>query len=91
VFRFLSTAESTAAAPDTLFDFAQGQDRISFSEMYDAFTFDGPGTLPAAGHISYDYTGFTTRVFADIDGDHSHDLMLQIVGHVALTAADFIL
>lgn len=101
LFVFLDADESLAGKSnrDVITDFGTGKDKIDLSGI-DAIDggddnrfsfikkahFDGdPGSL------RYETSGKFTLVQADIDGDGSVDLEIQLAGKHALTARDFIL
>lgn len=104
-FKFIATSDSAVSAPDLITDFsgktggrAQG-DKIDLSAIdantntaaNDAFSlvnkFSGQ-----AGQVfsSYDKQSGITSIYLDVDGDRSADMVIQLLGHVNLTAADFV-
>lgn len=95
-FVFLSSADSTALAADSITDFVAGEDRIDLSAIdairggaNNAFTWIDGAAFSAAGQLRYDAT--TGVVQADTNGDLIADLQINLVSTPLLTAADFLL
>lgn len=98
-FRFLVTADSTAANRDTVQDFSIGVDDIDLSAIdadattagNQAFIFRGTGAFTAAGQVRLAVAAGDTVVQADTNGDGTADLSILIDNATGLTAGDFIL
>jgi len=95
-FVFLSSADSTALAADSITDFVAGADRIDLAAIdairggaNNAFTWIADAAFSAAGQLRYDAT--TGVVQADTNGDLIADLQINLVSTPLLTAADFLL
>lgn len=107
LYRYSATSESTRSAPDEIFGFAPGEDRIDLNKVdakastpdNEAFAFIGAAAFSAAGpggpgEVRVQYvSGDLWSVEADVNGDGLADLSIQVhvAGPVPLTAADFIL
>lgn len=104
-FWFFRTADSTAAAPDMLWDFdAAGGDRIAFGAFDANSALAGPqkfqfvGALAggaetlAAGQMGthYDAALDATFLYGNTGGDARPEFMVQLAGHVTLTAGSFL-
>lgn len=91
---------------DYIYGFAQGEDTLHFGQMdanekhtsNQAFSFIGDAEFTGkAGELRFEQSTFSdgvsaiTLVSGDTDGDGAADFEVQIWGHFALTAADFIL
>ena len=99
-FRYRLTGESTAAARDTITDFANGQDTIDLSAIdadtgaagNQAFAFIGKaGFSGTAGELRYGTAGGNATLIGDTDGDGSADLVIALDGIISLSAGDFVL
>jgi len=95
-FVFLSAADSTALAADSITDFVAGEDRIDLSAIdairggaNNAFSWIDGAAFSAAGQLRYDAA--TGVVQADTNGDLIADLQINLVSTPLLTAADFLL
>lgn len=95
-FVFLSVADSTALAADSLTDFASGVDRIDLSSIdavqggtNNAFTWIDDAAFTAAGQVRYDAATGTMQ--ANINADLAADFQINLTGLPVLTATDFIL
>ncbi len=105
VFDFDLISESgRGARRDVITDFGRGLDRIDLSSIdadtgrfgNQAFFFDGEQALSGeAGQLVFSRHGVGSRaatiISADVNGDGVADLQIELVGHVALRAGDFIL
>lgn len=79
-------------AGDIVTDFTQGQDRIGLGGFDGTLAFiEGEGFYGGAPAARAYWTGTTTRVQVDHDGDAAPDCEFDIVGYVELRASDFIL
>jgi Ca2+-binding RTX toxin-like protein len=102
VFKYLALSDSTNGAMDVITDFTgkKGGDKIDVSAI------DAIAGTPAneafklvskfSGHAgelitSYDKVSGNTNIYLDVNGDSVADAIIQLSGHVNLTAADFIL
>lgn len=102
-FVFASPSDSLLGpVADKILDFSKAQhDRIDLSAIDanigaagdQAFHFIGTGLYThTAGQLRYAFTSpTTTTVAGDINGDGASDFHIVLNGHVALTAADFVL
>jgi serralysin len=106
-FDFVSIADSVAGAQrDVIAGFELGQDTLHLGKIdadathsgNQAFAFIGDTAFSgAAGELRYelgtalDGVSAITVVSGDVDGDGLADFEVQIMGHVALAAGDFIL
>lgn len=99
-FYFMQAAESTVAAPDTITDFVHGSDRIGFSLIDanmavandQAFLYGGQNVNAVANSITWYEDGTNTYVQADVNGDTTADMLVEITGiNLNLTVADFYL
>ena len=95
-FVFLSAADSTALAADSITDFVAGADRIDLAAIdairggaNNAFSWIADAAFSAAGQLRYDAA--TGVVQADTNGDLIADLQINLVSTPLLTAADFLL
>ncbi|MFT4151059.1 MAG: M10 family metallopeptidase C-terminal domain-containing protein [Paracoccaceae bacterium] len=105
VFLFKATSESTLAAPDTILDFARGQDLIDLSQIDastrssgdQAFTFIGTGDfagtgMASAGELRYEaQEGGGVMIEMDVNGDGKADMHLLVASVGTLGGADFLL
>ena len=79
---------------DRIGDFTQAQgDKIDFTALH--LSGDFGGLLSGAGALNghdygYAFSGDNTIVYADLDRNGTTDLEITLVGHVALTASDFL-
>jgi Ca2+-binding RTX toxin-like protein len=101
-FVFSSPADSVVGNGDQVLDFSQAQhDRIDLSAIDantgaagdQAFSFIGTGLFTHhAGELRYAFTSSTaTTIAGDVNGDGVSDFHIVLVGHVTLTASDFVL
>lgn len=103
-FIFVDAAESTIAKAgrDLISDFSHAQhDRIDLSDIDaeasssgtdEKFSFIGTdGFSGAEGELQYKFVGNSTFVQGDTDGDKHADFSIELKGHIALHASDFIL
>lgn len=88
------------ANADRITDFRHGQDKIDVSALDantrtaidDGFRFIGKsGFTRNPGQIHYSYSGNTTVVTAEMNGDGKADFKVVLSGHIHLTVGDFIL
>ncbi len=98
IWRYLSTADSTAGLLDVIASFgSDGVDRIDLVGIDadtadladDAFVFVGAGPLLAAGDLQVTLQGADSIVRADVDGNGIADLAILVLG-ATLTAASFL-
>jgi Ca2+-binding RTX toxin-like protein len=100
-FSYTAVSDSTALATDTIQDFQAGTDLISL-RLIDAdgnsvngdtaFAFLGTGAFTGtAGQLRYDSGGGTTTVSADVDGNGTADIIINLTGTFALQASNFLL
>lgn len=100
-FEFAALAESTAAARDTIGDFSRSQaDRIVLTGIdanttasgNQAFIFKGlTGFTHQAGELIYGFSGTTTIISGDVNGDGIADFSVRLSNKVSLIASDFLL
>ena len=101
VFKFTAVSDSRAAFPDRISDFRRGADLINLS-VIDAdtradgdgvFTFIGnqPFSKPSAGQLRFELRSGLLFLQADVNGDGTADLVIELVGVSTLAEADFIL
>ena len=100
-FEFAALAESTAAARDTIGDFSRSQaDRIVLTGIdanttasgNQAFIFKGlTGFTHQAGELIYGFSGTTTIISGDVNGDGIADFSVRMSNKVSLIASDFLL
>ncbi|MEO6255204.1 MAG: calcium-binding protein [Sphingomicrobium sp.] len=106
IFKFTALSDSAPGASDLITDFsglkgkpAQG-DKIDLSAIdanshtgaNDAFALVNKFTGHAGqAYASWDKQSGTTKVYLDVDGDRSADMVIQLSGHLNLVAGDFIL
>lgn len=99
VFVYDHAADSTAAAHDLIIDFKAGEDRIDLSQIdadpasaaRDPFTLLSNSPFSArSSELRVRTDGQDTFVEADLDGDGSADIVIQLAGLHALSAQDFI-
>ncbi len=98
VFVFNSSVETPALNPDTIMDFEQGVDHISFGRM-DSNTMLASRQAFSASFVSdFDGTAGQLRLSAidggmlvqgDVNGDGVADFAVRVMGPSALTAEDF--
>ncbi|WP_158637945.1 M10 family metallopeptidase C-terminal domain-containing protein [Sphingomonas ginsenosidivorax] len=81
IFRYITAADSTAAASDTILDFQSGTDKIDLAAI----------NTSAADRVAISTSGSTTFVTMDLGGDGSVDLSIQVSGANAVSANDLIL
>ncbi|HVF84276.1 MAG TPA: DNRLRE domain-containing protein [Sphingomicrobium sp.] len=101
VFDFNSVAESSSAAPDWIFDFRPGSDKLDLKSIDpistttgdQAFSFIGEAAFTnKAGELRYDKSDPSrTTVLADTNGDGVADLSIVLAGSMDLRASDFYL
>jgi hypothetical protein len=101
VFRFTVVGDSQAPFPDRISDFQGLVDRIDLSAIDantqtagdGAFTFIGnqPFAKPSAGQLRFELRSGLLLLQADVNGDGSADLVIELVGVSTLVEADFIL
>lgn len=94
------TDSSKTTGIDVIHDFASNQgDKIDLSAIdaitgggNDAFTFIGTSAFShVAGQLRYEISGSNTLVHADVNGDGTADLTIQLNGATSLAATDFVL
>ncbi|MGL4966607.1 MAG: calcium-binding protein, partial [Inquilinus sp.] len=100
-FSYTAASDSTASAADTIQDFQAGSDLISL-RLIDAdgnsgngdtaFSFIGTGAFSGtAGQLRYEIAGGNTTVSADVNGDSTADIVINLTGAITLQASDFLL
>jgi Ca2+-binding RTX toxin-like protein len=74
-FKYLAASDSTVAAPDTIFDFTSGTDKIDLTAVHtsskDVFN------ILVSGGASY--------IFVDLGGDGVNDMLIQATGTVTIS------
>ncbi|OWJ66121.1 calcium-binding protein [Inquilinus limosus] len=101
-FQFNLVSDSVVGPKaDRIADFRHAQgDRIDLSVIdantgaagNQAFTFIGNGLYTHhAGELRFAVNGADTTIAGDVNGDGTSDFHITLTGHVALTAADFVL
>jgi len=103
IFRWASTGDAgTGPLADTILDFESGfgKDKIDFRDLdanpataaHDAFSFIGTSAFHnVAGEVRYDVTGGNAHIFADVDGNGTADMKIEVDDSVDLTATNFVL
>ena len=102
VFDFNLSSHSRTTTVDRVTDFAQGEDIIDLATIdadgtlgtIDAFVFISTAAFSGvAGQMRYDTTSLVgvTRILADLDGNRSIDMEIQLTGLHLLTSNDFML
>jgi Ca2+-binding RTX toxin-like protein len=100
-FKFVQVSDSTRTFSDRILDFKRGSDLIDLSEI-DAdtqaagdgvFTFIGnqPFSNSSAGQLRLESRSGLLLLQADVNGDGTADLVIELVGVSTLVEADFIL
>jgi Ca2+-binding RTX toxin-like protein len=105
-FRFDNIGQSGVGASkrDVIFDFSQADlDKIFLSfidadtttagdQGFDLIDFQGgfASFTNVAGQLRYIYSGGSTIVEGDVNGDAKADFQIELIGHYVLTDADFI-
>jgi serralysin len=99
-FNLASHSKGTANI-DLITDFVRGQDIVDLSTIDangalagDAFIFLGSAAFTGvAGQLRYDTTSIAgvTRILADLDGNRTVDMEIQLTGTHSLSAGDFLL
>ncbi|WDR06243.1 M10 family metallopeptidase C-terminal domain-containing protein [Devosia rhodophyticola] len=101
-FKSLSDMGSTSRSRDVIRDFEHGQDKIDLSALDANSTVSGNQEFAflaqddqlfnrKAGELAWHTEGRNTIIQGDINGDGIHDFEIQLRGHIALDAGDFIL
>jgi VCBS repeat-containing protein len=102
IFAYAALADSAPVAADLITDFVHLQDRIDLSAIdaniaakggkNDTFLWGGATATSFGVWFAYDAARNVTKVSADVDGNVATvDLLIELAGNVALTAADFVL
>ena len=102
MFDFNVASHSRGTTVDVIADFVIGSDIVDLSTIdadgtlgtRDSFLFLGSSAFSgAAGELRVDTTTIAgvTRIFADLDGNRSVDMEIQLVGTHTLTQTDFLL
>ena len=93
VFVYEDASASATGAIDTIFDFKQGEDVISFESFVGDFAFVGTSGFSGGGTKSIRYidTSLGVSVRADTDGDGTEDMSITVRNLDVLTADDFFL
>lgn len=88
----------TLATADWIRDFSKAETDIIRLDLVDAvaggadnaFAFIGTGAFSnVAGQLRYQYSGTSTLVYGDTNGDGTADFAIRLDGNIALVAADF--
>jgi len=90
VFVYNSIDDSPVKKFDTITDFKQGADKIDLRPLLGATDLKFGGTTPAPNGVWFQRMGGKTFVFADVTGDNTPDLKIQLNGTFTLTSADFL-
>ena len=93
VFVYNLTADSTPSAFDTITDFTRGDDKIDLRPLRSGavdFIFGGTTPAPHGVWFQQDVSHNKTLVFADVNGNTTADLQIQLTGLFTLTSADFL-
>lgn len=99
--RSTGSFESTALAADTIQAFQAGIDPISLrlidadgnsGNSDTAFSVRGTGAFTGTtGQLRYEIAGGNTTVSADVNGDSTADIAINLTGVIALQASNFLL
>jgi serralysin len=98
-FQWVSAGDSGPARPDTILDFAQGQDKIDLSAIDansitsadESFAFIGTEAFTGrSGEVRYSTQSGDVHVFADLNGDRVADLEIVVADLSSLSGADFV-
>ncbi len=86
VFVFNGTLDSPLAELDTIFDFAQGEDRIQFTNFATAASIIGTAAFSATGgtELRYDVVNGDSVYEMDVDGDGNADMGFVLSGQSLL-------
>ena len=90
VFVYNSIDDSPVKKFDTITDFKQGADKIDLRPLLGATDLIFGGTTPTPNGVWFQRMGGKTFVFADVTGDNTPDLKIQLNGTFTLTSADFL-
>jgi hypothetical protein len=90
VFVYNSIDDSPVKKFDTITDFTQGADKIDLRPLLGATDLIFGGTTPTINGVWYQQSGGKTFVFADVTGNNTPDLKIQLNGTFTLTSADFL-
>lgn len=94
LFVFRSAQDSTAAAPDTILDFASGEDRIDLTGLSAAapLSFIGDTAFDgAAGQVRLGAENGGWRIEIDLDGDAGADFRILLAGGGAVGFGDLLI
>jgi VCBS repeat-containing protein len=92
IFVFNATAvssDSTVALMDVITDFTRGADKIDLTSLLGTTDLVWGGTTPVANGVWYANVGGVTYVYADVNGDTTPELAIQLTGNLSLSNTDF--
>jgi Ca2+-binding RTX toxin-like protein len=93
LFIFRATADSSAAAPDHVTDFAAGLDDLVFQGMLQgSFAWRGSGGFTGSGNSEARFVAASSTVLVDVDGNGTAEMAVDLTGGslAGLSAKDFI-
>jgi Ca2+-binding RTX toxin-like protein len=79
-FIYSVASDSTTAAPDSIFDFVHGVDKLDVSALH-----------LGASDINWLSSGGSTYVFIDTNHDATNDMLIQLNGTPSVSIGDFLL
>lgn len=92
-FVFTSIADSLAASPDTISDFAVGVDDLVFQGLLvGSFAYIGTASFTNTGASRARFVNASSRLEVDVNGDGTADMAITMTGvtAIALTLGDFV-
>jgi hypothetical protein len=100
-FRYAkATDSSVVTGVDRIHDFTKGEDKIDLGDIsnneltggHTTFAFLGTGDFTGKGpEVRFETSGDVTTVFADVNGDGSADMKIELNKALGLEASDFVL